>query len=180
MPDKYQYEHRKIADLIPYSNNTRTHSDGQVKQVADSIKEFGFTNPVLIDENLGIIAGHGRIMAAKKLKMDEVPTIMLTGLSEAQKKAYVMADNQLALNAGWDLEKLKFEIEDLKSMDFDVDVIGFSDKFMDNLFKTDDIFDTDVKDEKEMLLVIEFEEESDQESLYNELKERGYNIKVMD
>lgn len=180
MSDEYTFEHRKIADLIPYENNTRTHSDAQVKQVADSIKEFGFTNPVLIDENLGIIAGHGRILAAKKLKMEVVPTIMLSGLSEAQKRAYVIADNQLALNAGWDLDKLKLEIEDLKDLNFDIDLIGFSDLFMKNLFKEDDTFDTDVKDENEMILLIQFEDEETQEELYNELKDRGYNIKVMD
>ena len=119
--------YKKIKELIPYCNNSRTHSDEQVLQIASSIKEFGFTNPVLIDDQGGIIAGHGRIMAAQKLKMDEVPTITLSGLSEAQKKAYIIADNKLALNSGWDDELLKIELEQLKELDFDLGLIGFSD-----------------------------------------------------
>jgi len=120
-------EYRNIKELIPYCNNSRTHSDEQVLQIASSIKEFGFTNPVLIDGQGGIIAGHGRIMAAQKLKMGEVPTITLSDLSEAQKKAYIIADNKLALNSGWDDELLKIELEQLKELDFDLGLIGFSD-----------------------------------------------------
>ena len=106
-PEHYKHTIKKVKDLIPYVNNSRTHSDDQVNQVAASIKEFGFTSPVLIDEQGGLIAGHGRVMAAKKLGLDEVPCITLSGLTEAQKKAYIIADNQLPLNAGWDLDKLK-------------------------------------------------------------------------
>ena len=95
-----QIEYKETAKLIPYVNNSRTHSDEQVKQVASSIKEFGFTNPILIDEKDGIIAGHGRLLAAQLLDMESVPTIRLVGLSEAQAKAYVIADNKLALNSG--------------------------------------------------------------------------------
>jgi DNA modification methylase len=120
-------EYKNIKELIPYCNNSRTHSDEQVLQIASSIKEFGFTNPVLIDGQGGIIAGHGRIMAAQKLKMDEVPTITLSDLSEAQKKAYIIADNKLALNSGWDDELLKIELEQLEELDFDLGLIGFSD-----------------------------------------------------
>ena len=120
-------EYKNIKELIPYCNNSRTHSDDQVLQIASSIKEFGFTNPVLIDGQGGIIAGHGRIMAAQKLKMDEVPTITLSDLSDAQKKAYIIADNKLALNSGWDDELLKIELEQLKELDFDLGLIGFSD-----------------------------------------------------
>lgn len=119
-------EYKSVDDLIPYVNNSRTHSDEQVTQVAASIKEFGFTNPILIDENNGIIAGHGRLMAAKKLKLEQVPTITLKGLTDAQRKAYVIADNKLALNAGWDLELLKIEIDELKDLDFDIDLLGFN------------------------------------------------------
>ena len=118
--------YRSIDDLIPYVNNSRTHSDEQVTQIAASIKEFNFTNPILIDEQGGIIAGHGRLMAAKKLKIEQVPTITLVGLSDAQRKAYVIADNKLALNAGWDLELLKIEIDELKDLDFDIDLLGFN------------------------------------------------------
>ena len=131
--EHYKHDIRKVSDLIPYVNNSRTHSDEQVNQVASSIKEFGFTSPVLIDDQGGLIAGHGRVMAAKKLKLDEVPCIILTGLTEAQKKAYVIADNQLPLNAGWDLDKLKLEVETLQELDFDIDVLGFDDEFLDGL-----------------------------------------------
>jgi DNA modification methylase len=117
---------RKTNDLIPYVNNSRTHSDEQVSQVAASIKEFGFTNPILVDADNGIIAGHGRLMAAKKLGLQEVPTIELGHLSDAQKKAYVIADNKLALNAGWDEAMLAAEIEQLKDLDFDIGLLGFS------------------------------------------------------
>ena len=132
---QHKYTVTPIEDLIPYANNSRTHSDEQVNQVASSIKEFGFTNPVLIDEQGGIIAGHGRIMAAKKLGIVEIPCIELVGLTEAQKKAYVIADNQLALNAGWNLDLLRLEIETVKELDFDINLLGFDDDFLGNLFE---------------------------------------------
>jgi len=113
------------TDLLPYAMNSRTHSDDQVAQIAASIKEFGFTNPILIDDAAGIIAGHGRLMAAKRLNLTEVPTITLQGLTEAQKKAYVIADNKLALNAGWDTEALTAELKRLQELDFNLDLIGF-------------------------------------------------------
>ena len=119
-------EQVKLNALIPYARNSRTHSDAQVAQIAASIKEFGFTNPVLIDETGSIIAGHGRVMAARKLAITDVPSIRLTHLTEAQKKAYVIADNKLALNAGWDDEMLAVELTDLKDMGFDLDLTGFS------------------------------------------------------
>jgi len=119
-------EYKNIKELIPYCNNSRTHSDDQVLQIASSIKEFGFTNPVLIDGQGGIIAGHGRIMAAQKLKMDEVPTITLSDLSEAQKKAYIIADNKLALNSGWDDELLRVEFAELEGLGFDLELTGFT------------------------------------------------------
>lgn len=129
----YEYKISKTADLIPYVNNSRTHSEEQVNQVASSIKEFGFTSPVLIDEQGGIIAGHGRVMAAKKLGLDEVPSIVLAGLTEAQKKAYVIADNQLPLNAGWDIDTLRLEVETLQEFDFDLSVLGFDSEVLDKL-----------------------------------------------
>lgn len=132
-PKHYAHEIRKVADLIPYANNSRTHSEEQVNQVASSIKEFGFTNPVLIEPDGGLIAGHGRVMAAQKLKLDEVPCIVLEGLTEAQKKAYVIADNQLALNSGWDLDMLRFEVESLKEMEFDLSNLGFDEDVIDKL-----------------------------------------------
>lgn len=116
----------KVSDLIPYANNSRTHSDEQVLQIASSIKEFGFLNPVIVDADNGIIAGHGRVMAAKKLGIDELPCIDASHLSEAQKKAYIIADNKLALNAGWDDEILRIEFDALKELDFDLELTGFS------------------------------------------------------
>ena len=128
-----QINYKSTENLIPYANNSRTHSDDQINQVASSIKEFGFTNPVLIDEQGGIIAGHGRVMAAKKLGLAEVPTITLEGLTKAQVKAYVIADNQLALNSGWDVDTLKLEIETLQELEFDIDLLGFDEDFLNGL-----------------------------------------------
>jgi DNA modification methylase len=131
----HEYVIKKVSDLVPYINNSRTHSEEQTIQIASSISEFGFTNPVLIDDTNNLIAGHGRLLAAKKLGLEEVPAIVLTGLSKAQKKAYVIADNQLALNSGWDLDMLKIEIEGLKELDFDVGLLGFEDDFLDGLLE---------------------------------------------
>ena len=117
---------RNVLELIPYVNNSRTHSDEQVIQIASSIKEFGFTNPILTDGENGIIAGHGRLMAAKKLGLKEVPTIELSHLSEAQKKAYIIADNKLALNSGWDDAMLAIEFAELEEFGFDLELTGFS------------------------------------------------------
>ena len=123
-----------IERLIPYARNSRTHSDAQVAQIAASIKEWGWTTPVLVDEDGQIIAGHGRIMAARKLGMIEVPVVIAKGWSDAQKRAYVIADNKLALNAGWDESILKLEFEELQSLDFDYQLTGFSEAEMTNLF----------------------------------------------
>tara|TARA_R110000782_G_scaffold263372_1_gene355989 strand:- start:381 stop:1598 length:1218 start_codon:yes stop_codon:yes gene_type:complete len=131
----HSYEIKKVSDLIPYVNNSRTHSEEQTIQIASSISEFGFTNPVLIDEDNNLIAGHGRLLAAKKLGIEEVPAIVLIGLTKAQKKAYVIADNQLALNSGWDLDMLKLEIEGLNELDFDINLLGFEDDFLDGLLE---------------------------------------------
>lgn len=115
-----------VTELIPYVKNSRTHSDEQVAQIAASIKEFGWTNPILVDGDNGIIAGHGRLMAARKLGHTEVPTIELKDLTEAQKKAYIIADNRLALNAGWDNEMLKLEFDQLSELGFDLSLTGFT------------------------------------------------------
>jgi len=128
-------DYKSTGELVPYVNNSRTHSEQQVQQVAASIKEFGFTNPILIDHDGGIIAGHGRLQAAQLLKLDEVPTITLEGLTEAQRKAYVIADNQLAVNAGWDLDSLKLEVDRLTELDFDIDLLGFDDDMLAGLME---------------------------------------------
>lgn len=128
------YQTVPVESLIPYARNSRTHSDEQVAQIAASIKEFGFTNPVLIDETGGIIAGHGRVMAARKLGLEAVPAIRIDYLTEAQKRAYVIADNKLALNAGWDMELLALELGELRDQGFDLDLTGFSGDELDQLF----------------------------------------------
>jgi DNA modification methylase len=120
-----QVEWLETKNLIPYAKNSRTHSDTQVAQIAGSIKEFGFNNPVLIDEDNGIIAGHGRVLAAQKLGLQAVPCIRLAHLSDTQRKAYVIADNRLALNAGWDDSMLMLELQELKAEDFNLDLLGF-------------------------------------------------------
>ena len=118
-------EMQPIANLLPYPNNARTHSEDQINQIAASMKEWGWTNPILIDEDNGIIAGHGRVEAAKKLNIKSVPVMTAKGWTEAQKKAYVLADNQLALNAGWDSDILRVELQGLDELDFNLDLIGF-------------------------------------------------------
>jgi len=123
----------EVTALIPYAKNSRTHDDAQVAQIAASIKEFGWTNPILIDGDKGIIAGHGRLMAARKLKMDKVPVIELNGMTDAQKKAYVIADNRLALNAGWDNAMLAIELKDLEDEGFDLTLTGFDNAELDAL-----------------------------------------------
>lgn len=125
MDNSLEVEYRPIDALIPYARNSRTHSDAQVAQIAASIREFGWTNPVLVDGENGIIAGHGRVLAARKLGLAEVPCIELAHMSEAQKRAYVIADNQLAMNAGWDEEMLRLEVGDLAQAGFDLDLLGF-------------------------------------------------------
>src|ERR1700731_400670 len=118
-------ERRAVAALIPYARNARTHSPEQVDQIAAAIREWGWTVPVLIDDEGGIIAGHGRVLAAQKLGLVDVPVMVAAGWSEAQKRAYVLADNKLALNAGWDNDLLKIELSDLQAFDFDLGLFGF-------------------------------------------------------
>ena len=120
-----QVEQVATADLIPYARNARTHSDSQVAQIAGSIQEFGFTNPVLIDSENGIIAGHGRVMAAQKLGLASVPCIRLGHLSEVQKRAYILADNRIALNSGWNEAMLQIELSELHADDVDLGLLGF-------------------------------------------------------
>lgn len=140
-------ETRLIETLIPYKNNARTHSNKQIEQIAHSIKRFGFTNPVLISDENEIIAGHGRVMAARELKMLEVPVLRLSHLNAEERRAYILADNKLAENAGWDNELLSIELEGLLEMDFDIGVIGFSTTEIDLIFNenntstSDDEFD---------------------------------------
>ena len=139
---------KKVTELIPYVKNSRTHSDEQVAQIAASIKEFGWTNPILVDGSNGIIAGHGRLMAARKLGYKEVPTIELTDLTETQKKAYIIADNRLALNAGWDNEMLTIELNDLLADGFALDILGFDPTEIQTLINGGPDFEPATEDEQ--------------------------------
>lgn len=128
-----QLECLPVDGLVPYARNARTHSEEQIAQIVASIREYGFTNPVLIDENGGIIAGHGRVMAARCMQLAVVPCLRITGLSEAQRRAYILADNQIALNAGWDLDKLAAELQDLREEGYGLDILGFDADFLADL-----------------------------------------------
>lgn len=135
---KHKIEYINVDKLSAYETNSRTHSKEQIGQIAASISEFGFTNPVLIDQDNGIIAGHGRVEAAKQIGMDEVPCLRLSHLTEAQRKAYVIADNKLALNAGWDDALLRDEIESLQGLDYNIALLGFSDVELEEILKNVD------------------------------------------
>ncbi|SNV67235.1 site-specific DNA-methyltransferase [Clostridium cochlearium] len=134
-----------IDELIPYANNARTHSKDQINKLRSSLREFGFINPILIDKDYNILAGHGRVMAAREEGIKEVPCVLVEHLTEAQKKAYILADNRLAMDAGWDDEMLALELENLKELDFDMDLTGFDTAEIDELFSN--IHDKDVQDD---------------------------------
>jgi DNA modification methylase len=136
--DDLQIAWRPLGELIPYARNPRTHTDAQVAQIAASIHEFGWTNPILVDGANGIIAGHGRVLAARRLGVERVPVIELAHMSEAQKRAYVLADNQLALNAGWDEALLQLELADLADVGFDLGLIGFGEGELERLLAGED------------------------------------------
>lgn len=168
-----------VDKLIPYANNARTHSDEQVAQIAASIREFGFNNPVLIAEDDTIIAGHGRVMAARKLNLSEVPCLRLSHLTETQRKAYILADNKLALNAGWDVDLLKLEIQDLMTEKFAVELTGFD---LQELAKiVDNQEDLELNEEKysEVFnVIVECSDENEQEKIFNRLDSEGYKCRV--
>lgn len=126
-------EYRRLDELVPYARNARTHSEAQVAEIAGSIREFGFTNPVLIAEDGTLIAGHGRVLAARKLGMETVPAIVLSGLSESQRRALVISDNRIAINAGWDEDLLALELSDLQEAGFDLGLTGFGDDELQDL-----------------------------------------------
>jgi DNA modification methylase len=148
-----RFEKVNIDKLVPYARNARTHSKEQILQLRASLREFGFVNPVIVDKDLNIIAGHGRILAAKEEGVKEVPCVFAEHLSEAQKRAYIIADNRLALNAGWDAEMLSVEISDLQGVDFDISLLGFDDAELNKLLGDiddvqDDDFDVDAELQK--------------------------------
>lgn len=142
-----KYENVAVEQLIPYARNARTHSDAQIKKLQSSIREFGFINPVLIDGNYNIIAGHGRVQAAEKEGLKEVPCIFVEDLTESQKKAYILADNRLSLDADWDMDLLKIELEDLQGMDFDLDLTGFNMDEIDALLSNEDDEEKEIEED---------------------------------
>lgn len=176
-------ERRKVSDLIPYARNSRTHSDAQVAQLAASIREWGWTTPVLIDQAGMIIAGHGRVLAARKLGLEDVPVVVADGWTDAQKRAYVIADNKLALNAGWDSDLLRIELGELQTLDIDMDLIGFNaDELALALGLIEDLIEDEEKeptDRERFTLLIQCENERQIETLFLEMQERGFDPKIM-
>jgi len=175
---KQKIEMMRTADLIPYARNSRTHSEMQVAQIAGSIREFGWTNPVLIDAENGIIAGHGRVMAAQLLGADKVPCIRIEHLTETQKRAYIIADNKLALNSGWDEEMLGLELADLREMDFDLGLLGFSEEELGSfdIEESDmpDLSDADKQPFQQMTFTVHDEQAEDVESAIRKAKQMGH------
>jgi ParB-like chromosome segregation protein Spo0J len=175
-------EQRKVDSLIPYVNNSRKHSEEQIAQIAASIKEFGWTNPILVDGENGIIAGHGRLMAARKLEMDKVPVIELKHLSDTQRKALVIADNKLALNSEWEYAILKLELDSLKESDFDMKILGFESEELTNLLFDDIDKPIELKDEQldEVYEVaITCKSENEQQSVYDMMIEKGFKCRIL-
>jgi ParB-like chromosome segregation protein Spo0J len=174
----------QVADLIPYARNSRTHSEEQITQIAASIKEFGFLNPVIIDGENGIIAGHGRVMAAKKLGMTEVPCVEASHLTDAQRRAYIIADNKLALNAGWDYEILRVEFEELSETNFNLDLTGFDNqellKILGENFSFDDEEKKQISDaEDKFQLLVEYQNENELQKAFDQAKEKGLQCKII-
>lgn len=176
-----EIQYKATEDLIPYARNSRTHSAEQVAQIAASIREFGWTNPILIDGENGIIAGHGRVLAAHKLGETQVPTIELSHMSDTQKRAYIIADNKLALNAGWDNDMLALEMDEIKNAGYDLGLTGFN---LDEIvaLNGNENIDNDHKepiDESRNLLMIECQGERELETLFEEMQKRGFECKIL-
>ena len=180
--DNLKIVYTKVSTLLPYARNARTHNDAQVAQIAASIKEFGFTNPLLIDETDGIIAGHGRLLAARKLGMTEVPCLRLGHLSEIQKRAYVIADNKMGLNSAWDDELLKLELHALAEADYELDITGFgSDELTKIMFG--ELIEPEEPEEQRVSSAFEVsvscDSESEQERVYEMLTKQGLKCRVL-
>ena len=172
-------EKRSVTSLIPFAKNSRTHSDEQVAQIAASIKEWGWTTPVLIDTDGQIIAGHGRLLAARKLGIEEVPVMIADGWTDSQKRAYVIADNKLALNAGWDVEMLKLELNDLSDQNFDLCLIGFDDIELAKLFDDEEEKELENQTYQEVFnIIVECKDENEQQKIFNRLDSEGYKCRV--
>lgn len=175
-----------IEKLVPYAKNSRTHSEEQVAQIAASIREWGFTTAVLVDESGSIIAGHGRVMAARKLGMESLPVMVAAGWTDAQKRAYVIADNKLALNAGWDNELLALELTELNDDDFDMALLGFSADELTTAMGLDEELDGEAPkidegiDYKEKFaIIVECADEAGQQATFERLDSMGFTCKVL-
>lgn len=179
---KLTIEYEEVDVLIPYVNNSRTHSDEQVAQIAASIKEFGWTNPILIDGERTVVAGHGRLLAARKLGMKEVPVIILDYLTKAQQRALVIADNKLALNAGWDMTMLISEIDSLKLENFDLSLLGFDNDELSKLFDDEKIAEL-IGEEQDVEAVFEVavscSNEEDQERVFEMMTAEGFKCRIL-
>ena len=191
MINKHEFKKISISEIKPYDRNARTHSTEQVKQIMNAIKEWGFTNPLLIDEQGNLIAGHGRLEAVKQLnKVDfkdkpilELPVIVVKGLSDSQKKALIIADNQIALNAGWDYEVLALELKELESVNYDLDLLAFDNvnELLSGVISESES-ENEVKEveiNRKYELLIKCKNESELEQAYNENVEKGYECKVL-
>ena len=175
------YKIVSVKKLIPYARNSRTHSDAQVAKIAASIKEFGFLNPIITDGSDGIVAGHGRVLAAQKLGIDELPCIEASHLTEAQKRAYVIADNRLALDAGWDDELLRVELQDLDAEGFDLTLTGFDLDEMADLFDENENANAPNQENLQAVLevAVECDSEQQQEAVFKMLTEEGYKCRIL-
>ena len=191
MSKDYQYTKINIDEIKPYERNARIHSSKQIKQIMEAIKAFGFTNPLLIDDENNLIAGHGRLEAVKQLNIidfkdkpiKELPAIIITGLSEADKKALIIADNKIAENASWDYDLLQAEFQELEAINYDLDLMGFDN--LDEILGADIDVEQETKEIKEVEinqkyeLLIKCKDEKELEQAYNENIERGYECKVL-
>ena len=191
MSKDYQYTKINIDEIKPYERNARIHSSKQIKQIMEAIKAFGFTNPLLIDDENNLIAGHGRLEAVKQLNiidfkdkpLKELPAIIITGLSEADKKALIIADNKIAENASWDYDLLQAEFQELEAVNYDLDLMGFDN--LDEIMGADIDVEQETKEIKEVEinqkyeLLIKCKNEKELEKAYNENIEKGYECKVL-
>jgi hypothetical protein len=180
----YESKLERVADLISYKFNPRLHSNDQIMRIANSIKQFGFTNPVLIDTSKNVIAGHCRIEAAKMIGLDKIPCVVLTDLTDNQKRAYIIADNKLALDSEWDLDLLRSEVTALKESGFDVEFTGFSSQEIDNMFSDENANFSAKKDLSDsivnkLLVEVECISEQEQEKIYNEMIKRGLKCRAL-
>ena len=191
MSKDYQYTKINIDEIKPYERNARIHSSKQIKQIMEAIKAFGFTNPLLIDDENNLIAGHGRLEAVKQLNIidfkdkpiKELPAIIITGLSEADKKALIIADNKIAENASWDYDLLQAEFQELEAINYDLDLMGFDN--LDEILGADIEVEQETKEIKEVEinqkyeLLIKCKDEKELEKVYNENIEKGYECKIL-